>query len=194
MTHNFNRLSLVSTLREVCVTEHEIRSSSRLKFCLCWRFWLFASVQLSLPAPRESKSMNKHCCSGLNRVWRSFQKHSVVLLAAVTSTRHRASVMTTKAPGYSCCEVAALSAAREYCRFYIKWREVFARWLLDAPILCEQNNKQMGVFLNIHMDWFQRERHNLLWKHFPTRLWDHVDFAATCPLSSVINISRYSCW
>ena len=170
MTHNFNRLSPVSTRREVCVTEHEMRSSSRLKFCLCWRFGLYASVQLSLPAPRESKSMNKNCCSGLNRVWRSFQKHYVVLLAAVTSTRHRASVMTRKAPGYGCCEVAALGAAREYCRFYIKWREVFTRRLLDVPTLHEQNSKQMRVFINIHLDWFQRERHNLQWKHFHRRL------------------------
>lgn len=56
------------------VTTRVIWSSSRPPLCLCWRFGLCAYLHLS--PPQETKSMNKNCCSCLNRVWRSFQKHT----------------------------------------------------------------------------------------------------------------------
>lgn len=72
--------------------------------------WVLDSVHLS-PHGRLNPWIKS--ASG---VWRYFEKHSAILLAAVTSTHHGASV-TSKAPGYSCCLVRDQTAAREYCGF-----------------------------------------------------------------------------
>lgn len=147
---------------------HVMWCSSRSKLCLCWRFWLYASVYLS-PPPRDTKSMNKNHCSCLNRVWRSFQKHSVILWAVVTSTRHRASVRR-KAPGYSFCEVTALTAAGEYCGFSKNgrkclrdhfWMSLYYLRKAYAALHASWNYKYVGVFISIHLAWSQRERQSL---------------------------------
>lgn len=141
----------------------------------------------ALEASWEIESMNKICCACLNRVWKSFQKHSVILLAAVTSTHHGASV-TRKAPGYRCCEVTAHTAAREYCGFSENGGKVFERPFVDVPTLSQKNNTtNMWQYLLVFIWSGFQGGQKLLRKNLSTSL-DGVNLVASFHLSSVFNI------
>lgn len=108
-------------------------SSSRPNLYLCWEILALCIVALEPPDGRQKKNpWIKSCCSFSSRVRRSFQKHCGVFCGVFLagSCHHHlttASLWWGKLQVIAVCEVAALTAAREYCGF----------------------SKNGGVFLNV---------------------------------------------